>query len=100
MPIIKEFNDDYDFSVTVQLKNDYVSNSYFFLDKNLAAVEKVRNNEVEETFQVAIAVTKDGLCEWDKQGVYWRPLSDKFQDAYRSWAVEKGMLTNADSKKE
>lgn len=42
--------------------------------------------------QHAIVVINEQICEWHSDKQMWHVLDDVYQDAYRSWLLEKEML--------
>ena len=84
MPILKKNREDYDFIHEIDGEK-----IYFFISENIAVSVKKINMEHR---QHAIAVINEQICEWHSDKQMWHVLDDVYQDAYRSWLLEKEML--------
>jgi hypothetical protein len=105
MPVIKRFDESYDFKVEVkETETAWGCTHYFFLKDNLWVMQEQYENdegeECEDTISYPIIEHPAmGLAEWNDNEQTWVPVDDKIQKAYSDFIAEKEILVNPSVKK-
>lgn len=100
MPIIKRYDNNYDFKVDfLDVQGKYPSSRFFYLDYGFFVVEVYRNGspDVVDIGHYPLHQDVNGICEWDSKQCCWKPLSSKEQEAYAAFLAEKEILRSKDA---
>lgn len=107
MPIIKRFDENFDFKVEVaETDDDYGQEIYVFLAHNIMVEENYATDYDTETYELQatnyypiIENPIMGLCAWDRDDSCWKPVEEVVQKAYSDMVAERVLLNNPPPKK-
>ena len=99
MPIIKCYNEDYDFKYSKtreDVKGEPLSKStwYFYLSSNITVltVENLKNDELNTYQHPSVECEKYGIKMWNKDKLCWLPYISIIQKSYSDYIAEREIL--------
>jgi hypothetical protein len=105
MPIIKRFDESYDFKIEIkETEMTWGAIHYFFLKDNVWVFQEQYEDEdgtehEDTTSYPIIEHPTIGLAEWCDNEEAWIPCEPRIQKAYSDFIAEKEILVNPSVKK-